>query len=337
MALIPPQATWVRFPRYVGDAVMQMSVLRLLRQVDPAPLVVWGPKLTVALVEGTDLADAVLRDEGKPGFRALATILKRHEAARSIHFPKSLRPALAAFLARVPERIGVSESLAGVFNTHTAPFWKGEGHCLDRYLKVLRLRWPQAGPMPFADYHSPFQANLPSQPYVCLMPGASTEAKAWEPDHYARLAEIISAHGYLPVVLGGPGEKGLGAHVAGTQGVNRCGDSLVEAAAWMEGAAGALGNDSGLSHLAAACGTPVLALYGPMDPGMFRPFGSHVHTLQRDPLPCMPCGKSVCPFPDHPCLRDLTPERIWGELAPILITRTAGRTSLPPDQTRAGC
>jgi ADP-heptose:LPS heptosyltransferase len=331
--MIPEHATWVRFPRYIGDAVMQLSILRLLQQVDTAPLVVWGPKLTVALVEGTDLADAVVRDEGKPGFRALAAILRRHAAARSVHFPKSLRPALAAWLARVPERLGVSESLAGAFNTHTAPFWRGEGHCLDRYLKVLRLRWPQAGPMPFANYRSPFQADLPTRPYVCLMPGASTVAKAWEPDHYARLAELLHAQGYLPVVLGGPGERDLGAQVAGAHGLNRCGDSLVEAAAWLNGAAGALGNDSGLSHLAAACGTPVLALYGPMDPGMFRPFGPHVRTLQRDLLPCMPCGKSVCPVLGHPCLRDLTPERVWAELAPLLVTRTAGTTSPRPAWT----
>lgn len=332
--MIPDHATWVRFPRYVGDAVMQLPVLRLLREIGVGPLVVWGPKLTVGLVKDTWFCDAALPDAGKPGPMAMARTLRQHKAARSIHFPKSLRPALAAWLAGVPERIGVSESLAGVFNTHSAPFWRGEGTCLDRYLKVLRLRWPQAGPMPFADYHSPFQAHLPAQPYVCLMPGASTVAKAWEPDHYARIAEIISSQGYLPVVLGGPDEKELGAHVAGSQGLNRCGDTLVEAAAWMRGAAGALGNDSGLSHLAAACGTPVLAMYGPMDPGMFRPFGPSIRTLQRDLLPCMPCGKSSCPLPGHPCLRDLTPERVWTELAPMLTTRKAGMTSPPPAWTQ---
>ncbi|HEX4845734.1 MAG TPA: glycosyltransferase family 9 protein [Geothrix sp.] len=318
MAVIPEQATWVRFPRYIGDAVMQMSVLRLLRLVDPAPLVVWGPGLTVALVEGTGLADAVCRDRGKPSPWELADTLKRHRAARSVHFPKSLRPALGAFLARVPERIGVSESLAGLFNTHSLPFWKGEGHCLDRYHKVLRLRWPGAPAMPMADYTSPFQAELPDHPYVCLMPGASTAAKAWEPEHFRETARLLSARGLLPVVLGGPAERELGAFVAGDHGLNRCGDTLVEAAAWMQGASGAVGNDSGLSHLAAACGTPVLVLYGPMDPGMFTPFGPAVRTVQRDPLPCMPCGKDHCRVAGHPCLRDLTPGRICAELEPLL-------------------
>lgn len=315
---IPSGATWVRFPRYIGDAVMQMAVLRLLRQLDEAPLVVWGPRLTTALVEGTDLADAVCRDEGKPGPWALAGILKQHRAARSIHFPKSLRPALAAFLARVPERIGVSESFAGLFNTHTLPFWKGQGHCLDRYLKVLRLRWPDAPEMPYVDYHSPFTAQLPGQPYVCLMPGASVPSKAWESEHFKALAQRLHNQGILPVVLGGPAERELGAFVADGHGLNRCGDTLVEAAAWMRGSLGAVGNDSGLSHLAAACGTSVLTLYGPMDPGMFTPHGPRVRTLQRDPLPCMPCGKDHCPLEGHPCLHDITPGQVWHELEPML-------------------
>lgn len=318
--MIPEGATWVRFPRYIGDAVMQMSVLRLLRQLEVGPLVVWGPKLTVALVEGTDLADAVVRDLGKPNAWEMARLLRAHRAARSIHFPKSLRPALASFLARVPERIGVSESLAGPFNTHTLPFWKGEGHCLDRYLKVLRLRWPQAPAMPLANYRSPFEAQLPQEHYLCLMPGASTTAKAWEPEHYAQVAELAWARGIRPVVLGGPGERALGDLVAGVNGINRCGDTVPEAAAWINGAVGALGNDSGLSHLAAACGTPVLVLYGATDPGIFTPFGTQVRTLQRGGLPCSPCGKGTCSVPGHPCLRDLTPEKVWGELEDLLQT-----------------
>jgi len=64
-----------------------------------------------------------------------------------VHFPKSLRPALAAFLARVPERIGVDESLAGLFNTVSGPFWNTEGPFLLRYGAVLKKAFPDAGPM----------------------------------------------------------------------------------------------------------------------------------------------------------------------------------------------
>ncbi|HWQ09937.1 MAG TPA: hypothetical protein VN436_12545, partial [Holophaga sp.] len=176
---IPAQATWVRFPRFVGDAVMQLAVLRLLRRAGIGPLVVWGPAATVSLLEGHELADATVPERGKPGVRSLAAVLRQHRAARSIHFPKSLRPALAAFLARVPERIGVSESGAGLFNTHTAPFWKAEGTFMDRYLRVLRLRWPDLPPLPYPDYDPGIRVDGPGRPYLCLMPGSVWETKQW--------------------------------------------------------------------------------------------------------------------------------------------------------------
>jgi heptosyltransferase-2 len=237
---------------------------------------------------------------------------------RSVHFPKSLRPALASFLAGVPERLGVSESLAGLFNTHTAPFWKGQGTCLERYWRVLRLRWPELRNPVFRPFQSPFQAELPSRPYLCLMPGASNAAKTWPAERFAALAELAWARGLLPVVLGGPAERELGARVAGRHGLNRCGDTLQEAAAWMTGAMGAIGNDSGLGHLAAACGTPTLVLAGPMEPELFRPFGPRVDLLVEPGLPCAPCGRKDCNAPGHPCLMNITPEAAWGRFEALI-------------------
>ncbi len=310
--MIPLHATWVRFPRFVGDAVMHFPMLRLLRDVSDDPIVVWGPKLTVNLLAGTDLADALCPDEIKRMSPwQMADLLKRHQAKRSVHFPKSLRPALGAFWARVPERIGVSESLAGFLNTHTLPFWKGEGTCLARYWKVLRLRWPDCPDPSFVPFRSPFKAQLPDQPYICLMPGASNPAKTWPAASFARLGELARQGGYLPVVLGGPNERDLGESVAGASGINRCGDTLQEAAAWMAGAALCVGNDSGLGHLSAACGAPTLVMAGPMEPEMFRPFGPHVDLMAVEGLACAPCGRKTCPLPDHPCLERISPETVW--------------------------
>jgi heptosyltransferase-2 len=282
---LPLRATWVRFPRYVGDAVMHLPLLRVLRDVAESPLVVWGPASTVALVEGTPFVDGVWKEDDKPGAWALAKVLRDHQAVRSIHFPKSLRPALAAFLARVPERLGVSESLAGLFNTHSLPFWSQTGLAHERYRRVLLQRWPQLPPLPWADYTPPVPAVDHPAPYLCVMPGASKQEKAWDPAAFSALARLAEAEGLHVVVLGGPKEKALGAQVAGSAGMNLCGDTtLPQAAAWLRSARGAVGNDSGLAHLAAATGTPTLALFGDTDPDTFRPFGPKVAVLPRQGL-----------------------------------------------------
>jgi heptosyltransferase-2 len=313
--VIPEGATWVRFPRFVGDAAMQLPVLRLLRTLGVGPLVVWGPAFTVALVRGHELADAVLEDLGRPGPWAMAGILRRHRAARSIHFPKSLRPALAAFLARVPERIGVDESLQGPFNTHSGPFWAARGPFMERYHAVLAKRWPGLPPMPYADYAPPVTASLPERPYVCFMPGSTWPSKAWPRESFRALAALARLEGFQVAVLGSSGERDICDDVAREADYNLCGrTSLVEAAAWLRGARAAVGNDSGLSHLAAACGTPTLAMYGATDPDGSTPWGPRSRALRLDGIPCAPCFKPECTVPGHPCLAGIAPDRVWQAL-----------------------
>lgn len=319
MAVIPDHATWVRLPRFVGDAAMQLPVLRLLRQMEIGPLVVWGPRSVVNLVEGTWFCDAALADEGKPGPLDLARILRRHRAERSIHFPKSLRPALAAWLARVPERIGVDESLAGPFNTHSGSFWDAEGPFLLRYHAVLKRRWPNLPPMPFADFDPGLAIDRPREPYLCLMPGSTWPSKAWPVDHYRHLLLKARSEGFAAVVLGSPEEAPTCAAVAGAEGLDLCGrTTLKEAAAWMRGAVGVVGNDSGLSHLAAACGTPVVALYGATDPGGSTPWGPRSLALRADGVACAPCFERACFTPGHPCLAGIDPGRAWDALRSLL-------------------
>jgi len=317
--MIPQGATWLRFPRFVGDAAMQLPILRLLRTMGVGPLVVWGPALTVALVAEHELADAVAADPGKPGPWAMAAILRRHRAARSIHFPKSLRPALAAFLARVPERIGVDESLAGLFNTHSGPFWAAQGPFMARYHAVLAKRWPGLPPMPYADYRPLAEVRLPQEPYLCLMPGSTWPSKTWPREHFLALTRKARSEGMGVAVLGGPDERAICDYVAQDATHNLCGQTtLVQAAAWLAGARAALGNDSGLSHLAAACGTPTLALYGATDPAGSGPWGPRAMTLRLDGIPCAPCFKRDCAVAGHPCLAGLEPGRVWASLCALL-------------------
>jgi heptosyltransferase-2 len=319
MAVIPHGATWVRFPRFVGDAAMQLPVLRLLREIGVGPIVIWGPKGTVDLVADTWFCDATLADEGKPGPFAMARIFRTHQAARSIHFPKSLRPALAAWLARVPERIGVDESLAGLFNTHSGPFWSAEGPFLLRYHAVLRRRWPDLPPMPYADFDPGVAIDRPREPYLCLMPGSTWPSKAWPVEHYRTLLLKARSEGFAVVVLGSKDEAATCAAVAGTEGLNLCGrTSLKEAAAWLRSAAVVLGNDSGLSHLAAACGAPCLALYGATDPGGSTPWGPKSRGLRKEGVPCAPCFKPDCFTPGQPCLADIGPDHVWTELLSLI-------------------
>jgi heptosyltransferase-2 len=121
------------------------------------------------------------------------------------------------------------------------------------------------------------------------------------------------------VVLGTPNEAEICAEVARNATRNLCGQtSLKEAAAWLHGARAAVGNDSGLSHLAAACGTPVLAIYGATDPGGSTPWGPKSKAIRRNDLACAPCFKPNCPLEGHPCLEGIRAESVWETLTQFL-------------------
>jgi heptosyltransferase-2 len=309
-AAIPLAATWVRFPRFVGDAAMQLPVLRLLRVMGIGPIVVHGPEATVCLVRDHELADHVVAETGKPGIFELSAIFRRHAPARSIHFPKSLRTPVAACLAGVAERIGVGDGGARFFNTHHAPFWGASGHFVERYRAALEKRWPGLPPMPFAGYAPAVEVDRPNNAYLCLMPGSVWPSKAWPADHFRELAREALNSGLDVVVLGAMSERGLGDSIldGGVRGINLCGSTdLRQAAAWLCGARAAIGNDSGLSHLAAACGVKTVAIFGPTDPAASAPWGPDVTVLRPQGLPCPPCFKRECPLPARECMECVTP------------------------------
>jgi heptosyltransferase-2 len=80
--------------------------------------------------------------------------------------------------------------------------------------------------------------------------------------------------------------------------------------------------DTGVAHLAAALGTPVVTLFGPTDPALTAPRG-HAAVV-RHPVPCAPCFYRECPI-EHPCLRDVTAAEVHARVRELLAADVAPR------------
>jgi heptosyltransferase-2 len=147
------------------------------------------------------------------------------------------------------------------------------------------------------------------------MPGSVWPSKSWPVEFFHELARKAIESALDIVILGTASEKELGDAILDGFGHNLCGQTdLRQAAAWLHGARAAIGNDSGLTHLAAACGTKVVAIFGPTDPGCSAPWGPKVITLKPKDLPCSPCFKRQCPLAQRKCLMDISPAQVWEAL-----------------------
>ncbi len=114
--------------------------------------------------------------------------------------------------------------------------------------------------------------------YAVLSPGAGWEAKCWPEECFAELAERIARELRCRVVINcGPGEEALAGRVlrlAGSAEPLLVKPSVGELIALVRHAALLVAGDTGPLHLAAACGTPVVGIFGATDPARNGPFGS---------------------------------------------------------------
>lgn len=124
-------------------------------------------------------------------------------------------------------------------------------------------------------------------PYFVIHPGAGSPAKCWPVESYAALAERLERLGQT-VFVTGPVEADRWPRdtidmLAARGGLLRS-PSLEVLAGVLAGAAGYVGNDSGVSHLAAAVAAPTVALFGPTRAEHFAPLGKAVRTIQAAAL-----------------------------------------------------
>lgn len=134
---------------------------------------------------------------------------------------------------------------------------------------------------------------------VIVHPGSGSRKKVWPLDRFLGLVRYLGKH--LPskiIIVLGPAEglevhrtfEGMEWEVGANPPVLVKGLSLLNLAAVMEGSRLFIGNDSGISHMAAALGIPTIAIFGPTDPRVWSPRGKKVWVVRKG-IPCSPCSQ----------------------------------------------
>jgi heptosyltransferase-1 len=179
------------------------------------------------------------------------------------------------------------------------------GHVIDKNLALLRpLGVDEVGlrefPLPFSDeavarVDAGLQ-GLGDGGFVVLNPGGGWASKLWPAERFGELSKGLRDLGLRPLVSWGPGEEPLADRVVAASGGTATRSFATTLLDYVEIARRArlvVAADTGPLHLACAVGTPVVALFGPTDPGRNGPFAPDDVVVRRTP-PCAPCYSRTC-------------------------------------------
>ena len=162
--------------------------------------------------------------------------------------------------------------------------------------------------------------GVPSR-YLVVHPGASVEARSCPPENLRRIVVALAAAGHRVLVTGGPEERELAAHVAGTAGEDIGATSMAELAGLLAGADCVIVGNTGPAHLAAAVGTPVISLFAPTVPyGQWGPYRVPSVRLGAADAACRDTRATRCPIPGHPCLSTIEPRDVLEAVRRIGVT-----------------
>lgn len=160
--------------------------------------------------------------------------------------------------------------------------------------------------------------------FVALHPGGSAAEvfKRWPEASFAEVGRRLVESGWPVVLAGGTGEEALGRRLAAAIGKDVTDLTgrldLAGTARVLARAKSLVANDSGLAHLAAAVGTPVVALFGPTSDARYAPVGVLPARVVTAPVPCRPCYVAPrrepfsCRFErEKACLDEIPAERVF--------------------------
>lgn len=330
--------------RFIGDTLLTVPFLRNLRAAYPDAVIdlLAAPRSGEILRDCPYIDELLMFDTSRKhryenpdspmaarSFRSYVGWLRSRKYDTAFVLKRSFSAAMLAFLAGIPQRIGFDTEGRGLLLTRRVSYRPDapESEC---FLDVLR-----AVDIPVRDAHlegwwrpeeaEKAQALLTAtesdashcEPrHMVLHLTSSNPARQWPEAHAVRLAEWLLSHPDLHLhALGAASDAETYESLRGKLSPENaarlhihCGKlALTESMAFLQRMTLVVGVDSGVLHMASAAGTPVIALFGPMDE---RKWGAAHTRVVVQPMACRPCNlKIACPF-DLKCMKDLQPEAV---------------------------
>ena len=257
--------------------------------------------------------------------RSLGRELRNESYDQAIVLPNTLKSTFVPLFARIPKRTGYrGEMRLGALNDMRLLDEAALPEMAQRYA-ALALEPGELPPTPLPRPRLTVEddqrrSTLESlglagvERAVALCPGAEYgPAKRWPPSYFADLARALTRNGDAVWLLGASKDAEIAEDIVRLSDgacINLCGrTTLDQAVELLASVRLAVTNDSGLMHVAAAVGTPLVAIYGSSTPAFTPPMSPLAEIVKLD-IPCSPCFERTCPLGHFNCMMQLKPERV---------------------------
>jgi heptosyltransferase-2 len=320
----------VRFSS-IGDVVLTTPLVRALRRRHPDAELLYVTKRALApLVSDNPHLSRVVALEAHEPVHHLAARLRALAPTHGLDLHGSLRSI--ALRALVPGRwAGYRKRKAArtMLIATKLDLYRDTVPVAERYFEAARLLdvRPDGGPPEFHLGNGArervgawlAERRLGDAALAALAPGAAHATKRWPARHWIELTGRLRAAGLEPVVVGGPGDRGVAQQVPAPSAAGEL--SLQETGALLARARVVVSGDTGVMHMATGVGTPVVALFGPTVGRFgFLPYRARATVMERD-LSCRPCsamGSARCPKGHHRCLEEIAAADVSGAVERLL-------------------
>ncbi|MFO7667555.1 MAG: glycosyltransferase family 9 protein [Desulfobacterales bacterium] len=243
-------------------------------------------------------------------------------------FSKKIDPVTAEIFLSYDEILLLSysqelESIIGktvnrkIYRIDPRPDASLEIHILNHILgNLAEKKLIRDAKLPETDYFAGHQRHE-QHPFdrlkILIHPGSGSPRKNWDISNFIKIFEKFKILGLNPEIITGPAEQNISeifavSLPAGSKIHNMV--EIIDLMKMLEQSGGFIGNDSGISHLAAFTGIPSVVIFGPSNPKRWKPFGRSVEVLrpETDCSPCFEIGKQDCK--EMKCLAGITPEMV---------------------------
>jgi len=318
-----PERILILKPSSLGDIIHSLPTLAAVRERFPKSFIGWLVKKEWAgILEGHPCLDELLSFSFRlSSVRPMIGAVRRHRFDLVLDLQGLLRTGLLGYFSGATIRIGFEEAreFSPLFYTHRV---KSDGkslHAVDRYLLIARELGARPDPKRFDIFlteqnHARVQEMVKpfggDRPILAIHASSRQEVKRWPLERFAELADKINRAGLgVPVFIGAKNDVqdiALIRKRMRTDSIDLAGQTSLKELATLLGLSRLLiTNDSGPMHLAAAVGTPVVALFGPTDPRKIGPYGEgHIVLQHTDQCPACRAGTKG----PHRCLDAISVE-----------------------------